>query len=75
MPGVLLTQAETAKRLGVTRDRLRRWTRDGIVTADGQRVQLPTWTDAESDRVLYPWPAMRAMFRELGVAAAHKDAS
>jgi predicted DNA-binding transcriptional regulator AlpA len=47
--GQLLTQSEVAAKLGKSRDKIARWTELGL---------LPTFTDPDSGRVMYPIAAV-----------------
>lgn len=64
MSGALLTQIEAAAYLGKSRDKVREWTRSGL---------LPVLYDPESSRPMYPLPALEAWLVKLGTE--HKAAS
>jgi len=66
MPGVLLTQLEAAAYLGKSRDKVREWTKAGLI---------PVIYDPLSTRAMYPRPALDAWMQALGEATARKAAS
>lgn len=66
MPGALLTQTEAAAYLGVSRDLIRRFTKNGAV---------PIFQDYDGARILYPRPGLDALMDELGRSIARQESS
>lgn len=60
MPGALLTQSEAARYLGKSCRKVREYTKAGV---------LPTWSDPDSGRIMYPKLALDEWQRQLADTA------